>query len=83
MKDDFERFSDTLTSPATAAQPIVPSDTEELAHATRGLFVGQSGDATVKMLSGDVTTLKNLQAGTIYPIRICQVLATGTTASGR
>jgi hypothetical protein len=79
--DDFENFQDSLTSPASAAEAITPSDDTALSHTTRGVFVGQGGDVTLRLISGDVVTLSNLQSGIIYPLRVDQVMATGTTAT--
>ncbi len=81
MEDEFDTISPSLTSPAESGEVIVPSDGTALAYATRGLYVGVGGDAVVRMLSGDVVTLKDLQAGSLYPIRVTQVLATGTSAT--
>ena len=82
MFDEFEGHSTSLTSPATRAEVVVPNDTEDLGHATRGLYVGNAGNIRVKMVSGDVVTLENVQSGVTYPLRVAQVLASGTTASG-
>lgn len=79
--DEFENFQESLTSPAVAGEVITPNDVTPLQHATRCIYVGASGDLTARLVSGDVVTLSNVQAGIIYPLRIDQVLATGTTAS--
>jgi hypothetical protein len=34
------------------------------------------------MLSGETVTLAGVLGGAIYPLRVAQVLATGTTATG-
>ncbi len=81
MEDEFGQFGTGLTTPATASEVVTPDDATNLAYATRGLYVGQGGDIRVTMLSGDVVTLRNIQPGIIYPIRVVQVLATGTTAT--
>lgn len=80
MTDDFSHFSESLTAPATAAEAIVPDDVTELAFVTRALYVGQ-GDAQVRLRSGDIVVLRNLQAGVIYPLGVTQVLAAGTSAT--
>lgn len=82
MNDDFEDFNSGLTSPATAADPIAPSDTTPLQHATRAIYVGQGGDLTVEFVSGDTVTLYGVQPGAVYAVRVRHVLATGTTAAG-
>lgn len=78
--DDFENFQEGLTSPASGAAPITPNDTAELSFTTRAIYVGSGGDVSLRLIRGDVVTLSNLQAGVIYPLRVDQVLATGTTA---
>ncbi len=82
MPDPFDSHASTLTSPARSAQAITPSDSAALAQVTRGLYVGQSGSVRVKMASGDLVTFAGMQGGMAYPLRVAQVLATGTTATG-
>jgi len=82
MKDHFSAHSAGLTSPAEHADAITPSDAGELPRATRALYVGQGGDVSARFVSGDSVVLANLQGGTVYPLRLRQVLATGTTATG-
>ena len=81
MTDDFASYETGLSAPASAAETITPSDTLELEFTTRALFVGQDGDVVVTMKSGDNVTLRNLQGGVVYPLRVTHVLATGTTAT--
>lgn len=81
MKDDFASYQTGLTAPATAAEIITPSDTDDLEFVTRALYVGESGDVNVTLKSGDTVLLRNLQAGVFYPLRVSYVLATGTTAT--
>lgn len=59
---------------------ITPHDTNALAHPTRGIYVGVTGDITLVTAGGDQLLLKNVAAGMILPIRAVRVLATGTTA---
>ncbi len=81
MTDEFSHHSDTLTAPASTAEAITPHDTNPLGFVTRALYVGQAGDVALELKSGGVVTLRNMQAGVIYPLRVVQVLATGTTAA--
>lgn len=81
MQDAFADFGASLTAPATTPEAITPSDTADLTHATRALYVGQTGNVRVRTTSGDTVTFANVAAGTLYPIRVLQVYATGTTAS--
>lgn len=82
MPDDFETFQTGLTSPAIAAEVITPADGVALAHVPRALYVGGAGDLRVMMRAGNVVTLAGVQAGMVYPLRVVQVMATGTTATG-
>lgn len=71
----------TLTgSNATQATAVTPSDTTVLT-ATKGLYVGASGDVVVTMFNGVDATFKGLAAGIIHPISVTKVKATGTTAT--
>lgn len=80
--DSFQDFSSGLTGPICGGFDIVPDDSAELAQVTRAIMVAQTGDLAVLMKNGDTLTLTGLMAGVMYPLRICQVRATGTTASG-
>jgi hypothetical protein len=69
-------------SPASYARSITPTDGVALAQETRGIYVGVTGDLTV-ILTGDTVavTFKAVPAGSLLPIAVKQVNATGTTAS--
>lgn len=82
MKDEFEEYKTGLTSPAREAVAVTPDDVTDLADPTRAVFVGGSGDLSVRMISGQTVTFSNIQGGVIYPLRVDRVLATGTTATG-
>jgi hypothetical protein len=82
MLDPFRRHETSLTSPAERAEAIVPSDSTELSQATRAIYVGGTGDLRVRMLSGATVTFANIQGGMSYPLRLRQIMATGTTATG-
>lgn len=80
MSDQFEDHQTGLTSPAWAAAAIVPSDSVALTQTTRAIYVGQAGNLRLRMASADVVTLTAVPAGSLLPLRVAQVLATGTTA---
>lgn len=82
MADEFSSYRGGITAPATKGAAVTPSDTVALAQTTRALFVGETGDLAVRLMSGDEVTLLNAAAGLIYPLRVTHVLATGTTAGG-
>lgn len=82
MHDDFASFQVSLTAPAIAAEMITPSDSTDLAFATRALYVGTGGTVRAVLVSGSEATFENLPSGSFCPLRIVRVLATGTTATG-
>jgi hypothetical protein len=72
----------SLNEPAVNAAAITPSDTTDLTQFTRFLYVGGTGDVTVNMAGTGATILfKAIPVGTVLPIRVSRVLATGTTAT--
>lgn len=49
---------------------------------TRALYVGGYGDVAVTMMGdGGTVTFTAVPAGTVLPIRVTQLLSTGTTAT--
>jgi hypothetical protein len=64
-----------------AAQDITPSDTTELS-AVSVIYVGVTGNIALVTANGDEVTLQNAQAGSVIPVRVKKVKATGTTATG-
>ena len=81
MKDDFESYTTSLTSPARDAEAIVPNDAVDLPFVTRGIYVGSAGSLQVQMAGGQTVTFENVLAGVIYPLRVSRVMAVGTTAT--
>jgi len=69
-----------LIDPSESAFEITPSDSTNLAHITRGLYVGILGDVRVVTAAGDTVTFVDLAAGVIHPMRVRMVLASGTNA---
>lgn len=82
MPDEFASHQPGLTAPAANARPITPADGVALAAVPRAVYVGGAGSLSTVMLSGDSVTFAQMQAGMIYPLRLREVRATGTTASG-
>ena len=79
--DSFSAFPTTPISPARSASIVVPSDTGALPHISRALYVGQAGALSVEMADGDIATFEAVPAGSMLPIRVTKVNATGTTAA--
>src|SRR3954469_15266566 len=80
MIDSFAKHTRSLTSPPEHAIAITPAD-QDLAHATRALYVGTGGDVAVRLLDGGTVTLANVPSGTLLPLRVIRVLP-ASTASG-
>ncbi len=74
---------DTVDFPAKNLRTITPNDSTELAFIPKALYVGTGGNLTIMAQEDTVAvTLTNIPAGSIIPVRVKIVLATGTTASG-
>lgn len=67
---------------APFAAAVTPSNTVDLVFFSRALYVGVTGDVSV-IMAGDGATVvfPAVPAGTVLPIRVSRVRATGTTAS--
>lgn len=73
--------ADAISAPAQRGFAITPSDAVDLAAETRGLWIGASGDLALVLASGDEITLAGALGGTVLPLRVRRVRATGTTAT--
>lgn len=82
ISDQFQDYQPGLSSPIEGGFDIIPADGTDLAETTRALMVAGSGDVAVTLKNGDQITLQGLTAGVIYPVRVTQVNATNTTATG-
>jgi hypothetical protein len=82
MVDPFKGHRPGLSSPADNGAEVTPSDAGELPAVTRALYSGSGGDIAVRLASGTLVRLTETMPGSIYPLRVDKVLATGTTASG-
>lgn len=82
-------FDNVSQSPSGDALAVVASNTVALLAAptgnptqyTRGLYVGVTGDVTVITRKAQTVLFKAVPAGTILPIQVTHVKATGTTAT--
>ena len=80
-KDLFKSFYTNLESPAEHMFEVTPNDSTELANATRAVYVGGAGDLKIKAVGGETVTLVGVAAGSLLPLRVVQILSTGTTAT--
>lgn len=65
---------------ATDAFAVTPHDTD--ANLAQALYAGSGGAIAVRTEAGTTLTFANVAAGTVLPVRVNRVLATGTTATG-
>lgn len=71
-----------LIAPASYGFAITPSNTVDLPHETRSIFVGASGNITVDFVDGGTNILlMGCTAGTVLPVRVKRVYQTGTGAT--
>ncbi len=82
MVDKFANFSQGLESPATHGFVVTPNDGIDLPEVTRALYVGAAGAVALVLASGASVSLSGVHGGTVLPLRVARVLATGTTATG-
>jgi len=67
------------TAPAGYGRAVTPSDSADIPM-TRALYIGAGGSVVVDDIVGTVT-YAGLSAGSILPVQVKRVRATGTTAS--
>lgn len=79
--DKFSDYPTSLTAPARDAETVVPNDTTNLAVLPRALYVGQTGDVAARLAGGQSVVFRNVQAGSLLPVRAARVMSTGTTAA--
>lgn len=65
---------------AKNAVVITPSDTVNFI-ASKGVYLGVTGDLKADMSSGATVIFKSLQAGAIHPLSVKRIYATDTTAT--
>lgn len=81
MADDFQNQAPGLSSPAVNGAAVTPNDTTPLATTPRALYIGGAGDVAVTTLAGANLTFVGVLPGTVLPVRVTRVKATGTTAT--
>jgi len=70
-----------VTQQAIRAVAISPSNSVDLTVSGAVVFIGVGGDVEVTTVSGDTAVFKNLASGSILPVQVRRVWATGTTAT--
>lgn len=69
-----------LSNPAEHVEAVTPHNTNELTYVTRALWIGTGGDITVVTKNDETVQFTNVPDGTLLPVRVKQVKATGTDA---
>lgn len=68
-----------LSNPAIDGIAVIPSNTVVI-PTTRALYVGSTGNVTVRFKGGSVVTFVAVPAGQYLVLQVDQVRATGTSA---
>lgn len=63
------------------AFPITPDDSNNLARIPTAILVGGAGTLKVLTQGGSTVSLNSIAAGTILPLRVKKVFASGTSAT--
>lgn len=67
---------------ADYATAVTTSDSANIANpATKGLYIGGAGDVKVDTAHASAVVFKAVPVGTILPVLVLKVYATGTTAT--
>ena len=74
------------SAPAVDGAAVTPDNSNDLTISSRALWIGGAGDlkVTMKGMQGDAgasITLVGVPAGTLLPLAVDRVWATGTTAT--
>jgi hypothetical protein len=81
MVEKYEGRADGATYPARHGFAVTASDSVDLPSETRAIYVGGAGDLSVVLAGGDEVVLAGAPAGSLLPVRVARVKATGTTAT--
>jgi hypothetical protein len=73
-------FSKSADSCASNAFSITPADSN-LGTKARALYIGTGGSLAVVTTGGDSVTFTNVLSGSLLPVSVSRVSATGTTAT--
>lgn len=84
--DLFAGESPGYSAPALNGEAVTPNDGTDLNYTTRAIWVGGAGNISVifkgdRGQSGQTVLLSGIPAGTLLPIAVTRVRATGTTAT--
>lgn len=81
MSDPFASYSPSMDGPASKLVTVTPNDTTDLSMFIRGLSVTGSGLVRVTTVDDTEGTVYVI-AGSVFPVRVRKVWASGTDATG-
>jgi hypothetical protein len=82
MSDNFENRADHASAPAARCVAVTPHDGNVLSAIPKGLYIGTGGNLSIEAAGGGAAvTLANVASGSVLPVRVRIVRATGTTAA--
>lgn len=81
MPDVFSDYRPALDSPCNFAAAVTPDDNTDLTTSSRALWVGGGGAIALVTAGGSTVTIAAVPAGSLVPLRVARVKATGTTAT--
>lgn len=81
--DDFAGQALGESSDIQHLAAVTPSDTDDLVHASRSIYLGAAGAVKVTTLGGETVVIPSglLSANVAHRIRISRIWSTGTTAT--
>lgn len=60
---------------------VTTSDSANLSPFARAVWVGGAGNVKVDTIGGQTITINSVAAGTLLPVQVRKIYATGTTAT--
>lgn len=81
MSERYQGRADDITAPVRRGFAISASNSTDLAAEIRAIYVGGAGDLAAVLSSGDEVSFVGLAGGTVLPVRVRRVKATGTSAT--
>ena len=82
MADSFSGVGISRNAPAVSAAAITPADSTPLANVPRAIYIGGSGNVSVKMADNNSQVVFfGLSAGTVLSASVSYVNSTNTTAT--
>lgn len=80
MTSNFSGRAGSASGPSGDFFAIAPDDGADLPQVTRALYIGSGGNLTVTSACGRDVQFANVVGGTVLPVRVARVKASGTSA---